>query len=69
MIVDARTKSPRREGYPQRVPNVVASDAATIALVDTRWGEYGLGEFLPSPSQKYSGLVYGGKTAEVDPDL
>ena len=64
MIVDARTKTPCREGYPQRVPNVVASDRATITLVDSRWNEYGLGEFRNSPSRKYSWLSYSDK-AEI----
>lgn len=64
MIVDARTKTPWREGYSQHVPNVVVSDPITIALVDGRWSEYGLGEFIASPSLKYSGLVYSDK-AEI----
>ncbi len=64
MIVDARTKSPRRDGYPQRTPNVVVSGPDTIALVDSRREEYGLGELPPSPSRKYAGLVYSDK-AEV----
>lgn len=65
MIVDARTKTPWREGYPRRVPNVVVSDPATIATVDSRWTGYGLGKRLPSPSLKYAGLVHGGK-AEIE---
>lgn len=57
MFVDARTKSPAREGLPARVPNVVASSRETIEKVDARWEEYGIGEFIKSPSGKYARLV------------
>ncbi len=58
-VVDARNKWPWREGYPRRVPNVVTSLPETIALVDSRWEEYGLGEFIESPSLRYGVLVNG----------
>lgn len=64
LIADCRTKSPYREGYPKRVPNVVASSKDTIEFVDKRWTEYGLGEFVESPSIKFSALVISAK-AEV----
>ena len=63
MLVDARTKSPWREGFPERVPNVVTSSLETIRLVDSRWAQYGIGEFIASPSLKYAGLT-SGKGAE-----
>ncbi|MCL2561906.1 MAG: menaquinone biosynthesis decarboxylase [Rikenellaceae bacterium] len=59
LVIDARTKAPYRDGYPTRVPNVVVSDAATRALVDSRWPEYGLGDHIASPSERYAALVYG----------
>ena len=43
-------------GFARRWPNVVASSAETVARVDTRWNEYGLGEFVESPSVKYGAL-------------
>jgi 4-hydroxy-3-polyprenylbenzoate decarboxylase len=42
---------------PSRWPNVVVMDKATVALVDTRWPEYGLGAPLPSPSNRYRKLL------------
>ncbi|MDL2320437.1 menaquinone biosynthesis decarboxylase, partial [Alistipes sp. OttesenSCG-928-B03] len=57
LLIDGRTKSPKREGYPRRVPNVVTADAKTIALVDRRWEEYGLGDRLASPSERFGALV------------
>lgn len=57
LIADARSKRPGREGNPGRFPNVVVSSAATVALVDRRWQEYGCGEFIASPSERYRRLL------------
>jgi 4-hydroxy-3-polyprenylbenzoate decarboxylase len=57
LIVDARAKLPEaNDNNPLRWPNIVTSDEATIALVDSRWSEYGIGNFIPSPSQRYRRL-------------
>lgn len=45
---DAHTPASRRVW-----PSVVCASMSTIEMVDRRWGEYGLGEFIPSPSRKY----------------
>ncbi|MFI3283038.1 MAG: menaquinone biosynthesis decarboxylase [Rikenellaceae bacterium] len=57
MVIDARTKLPSKSGNPHRFPNVVTSDVATIELVDRRWNEYGIGEFIESPSRKYRSII------------
>jgi 4-hydroxy-3-polyprenylbenzoate decarboxylase len=57
MIVDARSKRPGYGNNPSRFPNVVTSSPKTIALVDKRWSEYGIGEFIPSPSSHYRKLL------------
>ena len=55
LTIDARPKSPKASSKnPSRWPNIVTADEATIALVDSRWSEYGIGEFIPSPSKRYS---------------
>lgn len=57
LLIDARPKSPKANNEnPSRWPNVVTSDEATIALVDKRWNEYGIGEMLSSPSEHYRTL-------------
>ncbi len=56
MVVDARSKVPAKEGNPKRFPNIVTSQDATIELVDSRWKEYNIGEFIESPSRKYRAL-------------
>ena len=58
LVVDARAKLPTTNSKnPSRWPNVVTADDATIALVDKRWSEYGIGEFIASPSQHYKNLT------------
>lgn len=61
MMVDARSKTPPQSGYPLRWPNVVTSLEETIELVDRRWEEYGLGEFVESPSKRYRQLIFSDK--------
>ena len=57
LIIDARAKLPgANDQNPLRWPNAVTSAEATIALVDKRWAEYGIGEFIDSPSNYYSVL-------------
>ncbi len=67
LIIDGRTKIGYGQNYPSRTPNVVVSTPQTIALVDARWDEYGLGEFIPSPSRRYEKLIYS-DGAEVATD-
>ena len=55
LIIDARPKRHTKDA-PSRWPNVVTADDATIALVDSKWSDYGIGELLTSPSQHYSAL-------------
>lgn len=61
MIIDARSKRPGTEDNPSRFPNVVTSLPATIELVDRRWAEYGIGEFVASPSRHYRKLLLSNK--------
>ena len=57
LVVDARAKRPKENGKnPSRWPNIVTADEATIALVDKKWSDYGIGEFIPSPSKHFSAL-------------
>ena len=57
MIIDARSKRPGYGNNPSRFPNVVTSSPETIALVDSRWGEYGIGKMVESPSSHYRKLL------------
>ncbi len=61
MAIDARTKLPGKKGNPKRFPNVVTSDIDTIELVDRRWAEYEIGEFIESPSRRYRSIILSDK--------
>ena len=57
LLIDARAKRPMADSKnPSRWPNIVTADEATTRLVDSRWTEYGIGEFIPSPSERYNRL-------------
>ena len=57
LVIDARAKLPKEESEnPSRWPNIVTADEATIRLVDEKWKKYGIGEFIPSPSERYRKL-------------
>ena len=57
LTIDARPKrSKANSKSPLRWPNIVTADEATIALVDKRWSDYGIGEFITSPSEHYNAL-------------
>lgn len=60
-IIDARPKPSGKAGNPARWPNVVTSSEATVELVDGRWSEYGIGDFIPSPSRRYRRLALSDK--------
>ena len=57
LTIDARAKVPGAEGNPRRFPNVVTSTEDVIDLVDSRWSEYGIGDFIASPSRVYRKLL------------
>ena len=62
-LFDCRCKADGINGFARRWPNVVASSPETIARIDGRWEEYGLGPFIESPSLHYSRLQYGNGAA------
>lgn len=61
VVLDARTKAGGVSGFARPWPNVVAASPETIRQVDERWTQYGLGDFVPSPSRDYLGLQSGPK--------
>ena len=57
LIIDARAKRPNANSVnPSRWPNIVTAGEETIHLVNSRWEEYGIGEFITSPSEHYNSL-------------
>ncbi len=56
VIIDARSKRPGYGDNPPRFPNVVTSTPNVIRMVNERWSEYNIGEFVESPSRRYRKL-------------
>src|SRR5215203_5594014 len=56
---DGTIKTKAFDNFQRDWPNIIISDEATIKSVDEKWARLGLGEFVPSPSLKYKGQMYG----------
>lgn len=61
LFIDGLRKTLEDDNFQREWPNIVCMDEATIALVDKRWTEYGIGDFIESPSVKYRKQLYSGK--------
>jgi len=60
LFLDGTRKTLELDGFQRDWPNILVSTDETIELVDRRWNEYGLGDFIPSPSLRYKEQgVYG----------
>lgn len=60
MFIDGTIKFFREGGFGRKWPNVVCASVDIIDQVDRKWDNYGLGEFVGSPSRKYSKLLRAG---------
>ena len=63
MGLDGTIKTKELDGFGRDWPNIIVMDDATIKAVDEKWGKLGLGTFLPSPSLKFKGQMYGEEAA------
>lgn len=59
MGLDGTLKTAELDDFHRDWPNIIVAADATIAAVDKKWNELGLGKFIPSPSLKYKDQVYG----------
>lgn len=57
---DGTLKTKELDGFTRDWPNILAVDEATCRSIDARWDSFGLGKFIPSPSDKYRSQVYKG---------
>jgi 4-hydroxy-3-polyprenylbenzoate decarboxylase len=57
--MDGTIKTKDLDNFQRDWPNIIVSDDATIKAVDEKWGKLGLGAFVPSPSLKFKGQMYG----------
>ncbi len=65
LIIDGTRKRADIDNFKRDWPDIVSSDEDTINLVDKKWNEYGIGNFIQSPSVKYKSLIMS-KTAIVE---
>jgi len=56
---DGTLKTAQFDDFYRDWPNIIIADDKTIAAVDQKWESLGLGEFVPSPSLKFKGQMYG----------
>jgi len=59
MMLDGTRKTKAFDDFERDWPNVIAMDDKTIKSVDEKWEKLGMGEFIESPSLKYSKLIMG----------
>ena len=59
MGFDGTIKTKAIDNFQRDWPNIIVADDETIKNVDKKWNELGLGNFIPSPSLKFKGQLYG----------
>lgn len=59
LVMDGTRKTKELDGFQRDWPNILASTEETIQLVNEKWNDYGLGDLIPSPSEKYRRQLYG----------
>ena len=52
IVVDACMKYPKSYDFPREWPDMVTSSKKTIQAIDQKWDQLGLGNLIPSPSEK-----------------
>ena len=59
MGLDGTRKTKEFDDFHRDWPNIIVADDKTIKAVDEKWNELGIGKFIPSPSLKFKGQMYG----------
>jgi 4-hydroxy-3-polyprenylbenzoate decarboxylase len=57
--LDGTRKTKQHDNFQRNWPNIIVADNHTIKAVDEKWDQLGIGEFIPSPSLKFKGQMYG----------
>jgi 4-hydroxy-3-polyprenylbenzoate decarboxylase len=57
--LDGTIKTKKWDGFQRDWPNIIVAADETIAAVDAKWANLGLGDFIPSPSLKFKSQMYG----------
>ena len=59
MGLDGTRKTKEHDNFQRDWPNIIVADDETIKSVDEKWNELAIGAFIPSPSLKFKGQMYG----------
>ncbi|HPH33333.1 MAG TPA: menaquinone biosynthesis decarboxylase [Chitinophagaceae bacterium] len=59
MGLDGTRKTKELDHFQRDWPNIIVANDETIASVDKKWNQLGLGTFIPSPSLKFKEQMYG----------
>jgi 4-hydroxy-3-polyprenylbenzoate decarboxylase len=59
MGFDGTIKTAALDDFQRDWPNIIVADDTTIASIDAKWNQLGLGEFISSPSLKFKDQMYG----------
>ncbi len=59
MGFDGTIKTKELDNFYRDWPNIIVAADETIAFIDAKWNELGLGNFVSSPSLKFKGQIYG----------
>ncbi len=59
MGFDGTIKTKAFDDFQRDWPNIIVAADETIAAVDQKWDQLGLGAFIPSPSLKFRNQMYG----------
>ncbi|ULQ57639.1 menaquinone biosynthesis decarboxylase [Flavihumibacter rivuli] len=57
--LDGTMKTKEFDDFQRDWPNIIVAADETIAAVDQKWDQMGLGKFIPSPSLKFKKQIYG----------
>lgn len=63
MGFDGTRKTKEFDDFHRDWPNIIVADNATIKTIDEKWEQLGIGSFIPSPSLKFKGQMYGEEAA------
>ena len=57
--LDGTRKTKELDNFSRDWPNIIVADDDTIRAVDEKWNSLHIGPFIPSPSLKFKGQMYG----------
>ncbi len=64
--LDGTRKTKKLDNFDRPWPNIIVGNDETIAAVDKKWSQLGMGEIIFSPSLRYKTQLYGGGATVLD---